>query len=529
MKFSSYGIIILVLLSIFSFLSFAAISSKSGTFDEVQHFGIGKYLLVNQKWDVMGSILHPPLGFYLTSLPLLFFDEDKDLWQYEEKHRNIAFLGAVDVVRGQGLLSAPENKHDRLLILSRLMVLLIAIVLGAYIYKFSSELYGRNAGLVSLFLYVFCPNMIGFSGISTPDMFLTAFSFISIYFLWRYFKIPDFWHALVAGVFLGCALAVKFTALLLIPFEILLYLVYLRTTRNKPGYEAILIVAVAVLILFGSYGFNITPFLQGNEYRLLEMQRGQGAFFNGQLSNHGWWYFYLAVLMLKTPIPVLLLFFTSIALFLRQRQKSLLTALMLYAPVIFLIALFSFSNFSIGIRYLLPIFPFIFVSIGILATTGNKRIIIFTSCMGIWLVVGTASICPNYLAYFNELAGGPDNGYRYLVDSNLDWGQDLKGLKKYMEQNGVKKVSLSYFGTDSPQRYGIDYDWLPSHHLFNPDPTKAFDIPPDQLIAISATNLQGVYLNPVNEFEWLRRHKPLAKIGYSIFIYDPQDIISNSQ
>jgi hypothetical protein len=115
------------------------------------------------------------------------------------------------------------------------------------------------------------------------------------------------------------------------------------------------------------------------------------------------------------------------------------------------------------------------------------------------------------------------------VDSNLDWGQELKNLKKYMDKNGIKKVSLSYFGTDSPQRYGIDYTWLPSHHLYNPHPEQPYDIPRNQPIAISATNLQGVFLDNHDEFKWLRDQKPVAKIGYSIFIYDPEEIINNRE
>jgi hypothetical protein len=93
-------------------------------------------------------------------------------------------------------------------------------------------------------------------------------------------------------------------------------------------------------------------------------------------------------------------------------------------------------------------------------------------------------------------------------------------MKKFMEKNRVDKISLSYFGADSPQRYGINYDWLPSHYLLNPEPDKPYEINPDQLVAVSVTNLLGVYLDNREYYKGLLQHEPVAKIGYSIFVYD---------
>jgi hypothetical protein len=173
------------------------------------------------------------------------------------------------------------------------------------------------------------------------------------------------------------------------------------------------------------------------------------------------------------------------------------------------------------VRYLLPAYPFIFVVIGSLCSQGT---VIRRSayCLAIWSAAAALYVSPHYLAYVNEIAGGPANGYKYLVDSNLDWGQDLTGLKRFMEINGIRRISLSYFGADSPLRYGINYDWLPSYYLYNPEPEKRVSILPDQLIAISATNLQGVYLDSKEEYAWLKSYEPVAKIGYSIFVYDLQ-------
>ena len=100
----------------------------------------------------------------------------------------------------------------------------------------------------------------------------------------------------------------------------------------------------------------------------------------------------------------------------------------------------------------------------------SRYIAVPVAALGVWLVLGALRVSPHYLAYFNQIAGGPGNGYRCLVDSNLDWGQDLKGLKRYMDRNGITSIKLSYFGTVNPRQYGIAYEALPS---FVPLPREA--------------------------------------------------------
>lgn len=125
----------------------------------------------------------------------------------------------------------------------------------------------------------------------------------------------------------------------------------------------------------------------------------------------------------------------------------------------------------------------------------------------LWLVIGTVRTCPFYLAYFNELVGGPENGYRYLSKSDLDWGQDLRGLAVYLHRRGTRDVKLAYFGTDDPHRYGITYEkLLPGH-------------PTTGEMAVSVTSLVGRHPGCEKAFAWLRRYEPSAKIGYSIFLY----------
>jgi hypothetical protein len=126
-----------------------------------------------------------------------------------------------------------------------------------------------------------------------------------------------------------------------------------------------------------------------------------------------------------------------------------------------------------------------------------------------WLVVEAAKIYPFHLAYFNEFIGGPGNGYRYLTDSNLDWGQDLEGLATYLQRNGIAKVKVWISRTDDPRMFGIAFE-----PLVPGQPTTGH-------IAVGATALGGTedYPGCVRAVEWLRRYEPVAKIGYSIFVY----------
>ena len=136
-----------------------------------------------------------------------------------------------------------------------------------------------------------------------------------------------------------------------------------------------------------------------------------------------------------------------------------------------------------------------------------------------WYVYETLAVHPHYLAYFNQFVGGPPKGYRHLVDSNLDWGQDLKGLKSYMDQNGIDTMKLSYFGTADPSQYGITYEMLPSFVIPEP-PTLCRELRQGDIVAISATNLYPLYVDLGVLGQYLRDRRPKDHIGHSIYIYE---------
>src|SRR5262249_27380177 len=138
-----------------------------------------------------------------------------------------------------------------------------------------------------------------------------------------------------------------------------------------------------------------------------------------------------------------------------------------------------------------------------------------------WCAISTLKNHPYELAYFNEVVGGPRNGYRWLVDSNLDWGQDLRRLADYAHSQKLGRIALAYFGNARPEYYGIQYTPMPVALGLMKTPDNAIlPRPTSGIVAISATELQDVYAEDKQRYAWLRRLTPVDNVGHSILIYD---------
>lgn len=304
------------------------------------------------------------------------------------------------------------------------------------------------------------------------------------------------------------------------------------------------IVLVGLAVVWGIYGLERGPLTDGGmtlpmpsywnglKAILARTERGNPAFLMGQYSTKGWWYYFPVAFFIKTPLPVLLLL--ALALALTLRRQSWRAEMWLLLPVaVYFLALMA-GSLNIGYRHLLPVLPLLFVYVGKIANgewrIANRRLqsairnlqSVAFGILVVWQAFSALSIYPHYLAYFNEIIGGPENGYRYLVDSNLDWGQDLPALRDYLDKEDIDQVYQSWFGPARPERYGIRYRPLPGFPLHQGlAETFAFNPyqPAPGLYAISATNLQGVAFEDHDTFAWFRKQEPLARPGYSLFIY----------
>jgi hypothetical protein len=172
------------------------------------------------------------------------------------------------------------------------------------------------------------------------------------------------------------------------------------------------------------------------------------------------------------------------------------------------------SHIDIGIRHLLPIYPFVFILSGaVLARTHWRWKKAILPLLMAGLLAESIAIYPYYLSFFNVLAGGPSHGQAILLDSNLDWGQDAQRLKTWMDAHHTSEVCIAFFGNEDLSRIGI-------HDLYMP---RTREIEQRNALdcwgAVSATLLEGLYLGP-DAFAWLRERKPVDRIGYSIYIYN---------
>lgn len=288
----------------------------------------------------------------------------------------------------------------------------------------------------------------------------------------------------------------------------------------------------------------LRPFSQYLLGLLLAINRsttGHTTYFLGEISAEGWKSYFPVVYSIKEPLAFHI--FTLIALLyiawlmrkpfwentfwrIKNWIKSHFTefTMLTFIGIYWLTSLTSKLN--IGVRHLLPVFPFTIILVS--TVIGNywfkgrnlKIKIVLTVILLVWQAVSVISLYPHFLAYFNEMAGGAEKGYLYVVDSNLDWGQDLKRLKKWLEENKINKVYLDYFGGGNPEYY-LKEKYAPwwGKRDFS-------EIPKGSYLAVSVNQLQGGRAIPGKNFKddssyyfWLDRQKLIAKIGYSIFIY----------
>jgi hypothetical protein len=550
---------VLLLLALFAQLLFSA-RQKSPTVDEPSHLGRGYGYLKTGDMRMSRDAGHPLLFNLLCALPLLLLRDmplPEQLPDWHSGFRNafaveLAFSGAVPV--------------HRLFFLSRLPVILTTLCLVALSARWAGELYGPWGRILTMALCAFDPNLIAHGRLVTTDLGITALFFLSVYAFWRFLRRPSLPALLLAGFAVGLAQSTKFSAMLIFPMLGLLGLIEVFSPRSAlcqvaryrslkrrwlSGLAAlagamVVIVALAALTVWAVYGFSYglpagwrisvpAPiYVEGIAKTFGHAAAtGHPAFLMGKHSTHGWWYYFPVAFALKTPLPALVGLLGALLSGLRRRVSRAELALLFIPTIYFGLSMRSVLN--IGYRHLLPMLPFLWVYVGrtgsllagALAARGWRWISIAGGALVTWYVIGTVAIAPHYLAYFNTLAGGPDGGWRYLVDSNLDWGQDLPALRAYVEREQPSRVYLSWFGTTYPYLYGLDLEYrlLPSHFSYpypGAAPRSAFNPahPAPGLYAIGATNLQGVGLAAGDVFASFRDREPLTRLGHSLFLYE---------
>lgn len=557
-----------ILLTTMFLLAVFSIRNDSLTMDELAHLPAG-YSYLTQK-DMRLNPEHPPLVKDLAALPLLFikdikFPSEIKAWQEDAN-------GQWDF--GHYFLFQTGNLADKMIFWGRIPMILILMLLGFYIFKWARELFGNKAGLLALFLFSFSPTFLAHGRLVTTDVGAAAGILISTYYFVKTLQKPSKKNIIIAGVVFGIAQLLKFSVILIIPLFIILTLI--NPIRNvisngvnfRKSLKTLILVFIIGFILIGAvyqyHVWNYPPAKQASDFMvylkdypdfiknpiiwtvnkpvlraysqyltglLMILQRasfGNTTYFMGEVSNLGWKSYFPIVYFIKEPLTLHILTLMALlyALWLVPKIKIknwLKSHLPELAMLIFLTLYWASSlksNLNIGVRHLLPTLPFVIILISgpiiyLLKKPHLKLKYFLLFTLIFWQIFSVIKIYPHFLAYFNEIAGGPNKGYLYTIDSNLDWGQDLKRLADWVQKNNIEKIKIAYFGGGDPRYYLGDkaeyFSWQ--------EPQKGW-------IAVSVSPLQlgqgqpaAGFNQPTGFFNWLKPYEPVAKIGYSIFVY----------
>ena len=505
-------------------------AASSATFDEPYHLGAGYAYL--RTGDARLSKDHPPLIDAWVAVPLLLFDPhlplDSAAWQQAE----YGSFGDVFVWQANPGLAL------RMIWLGRLPNIALAALLGAAIFRWTSELSNRMAGLLALILYVLDPGIVANASLSTNDLGVAAMLFLAAWTWWRWLERPSAIRLALAGLMAGTACVSKYSGLVIGPITLLLALTHRPDGGRSPrmwlqragGLAGM--AAICWLTIWAVYGFAVADglpapaFWEGIRFQGSRLVNGQPTYALGQVWPNGVWFYYPLALLLKTPLPMFILFGMGLLFAVKRRITQVIWPFVL--PIVIFAVVAEASALQLGYRYLLPMLPFMFGLAGQAVVLVPRNQVFkkkpgFVLLLVAWLASDAAAIYPHHLSFFNELAGGAVNADRYLVDANLDWGQDLPALEAAMQERNIPFVHLGYFGSAIPDVYGIRYWPAPGflHFVSGPESMAFNPYTPDPgWYAVSRTSLrQGLVLTHPNLYAYFRSRSPEARAGYSINLY----------
>lgn len=514
------------------------------TTDESTHIAVGLEVWQNHRYTAENQ--HPPLGRIVVGLPAYL----AGLRQSDEQRR----ADLHELWKG----SSPEF-YWRTLTFARLGNLVYVPFLLIYVYRWGSRLYGTSAGLGAATLVSLCPNLLAHASLATIDFGAATTVFVSGYYFWQWSANNTPGNCLLAAVSFAIASLTKFSAVFFMPAVAAGFFIAARLERPAQppvSWKQVLqhwalFLSVYGGVIWAGYLFDVGPlppanippvhgtagqyiesaieigtghrkiplpaprFFRGVLEVLAHNAYGHPAYLLGRISQFGWWYYFPVVLAVKTTLPMLLLVGIVLALCATESRRGMLrpTVYPLLASALILLICIS-SHIDLGVRHILAIYPFWALIAGSLfASAANNSsprkeqvIAIVAFALLAWHAAESVRAQPDYLAYFNQIARGRED--HLLLDSNLDWGQDLERLRQYQERTGIGLLHLSYFGRTHPEELGMRG-------------VRPLDIgaTPSGWVAISRNHIAGVGLSGHTPPSWPRSHSPEAQIGKSILVY----------
>lgn len=523
---SSLTIILLLSVAAFLVQSWSAALQDSQTSDEAVHLAAG--LSYWRTADYRMNPEHPPLSKLISATPLLWTDAklpvDDPSWD-----------NGWEWTFGTRFLYFNNLSPAELLNRGRIPMLIAGALLVVLIVMWSYALYGNMGAILAGTLAAFEPNLIAHSHYVTNDLLFALFYTSSLFSIWQLNRSQSKWWLLGSGITVGMMLATKYSGLALIPLlPILLWPTGRPCWQNAAKQVTTRLLVIALLsygVLAVAYqGEPLEPFIHGYS----GMQSSWNSFLMGQVSEHGWYHYFIVALLLKTPPATVILLIGALVSIRRWPLQSGEGFLLFGAGWFLLVS--SVLRINIGIRHILPVICLLLIFAGrvlvpqvLQSTRLLKRGAIFL--LGLTTMIEVAAVHPFYLSYFSSLVGGPWAGYRYLSDSNLDWGQDMGRLSTFLQDAGQPRVLLGVFSNARPERLGLEVQPLPQFgtRLEHDTPLEPF---PDRVwLAMSALNLQGVYFTrsdvfstrvPIDQslYAFLLERRPLKRLTPSIWIWD---------
>ena len=539
-------------------------------FDEVAHVPAGLSHWRYGNFDLYK--VNPPLLRMIATLPLLVVRPAPELdWTGH-------FDGPFEHPAGRaGERYLKRNGQAVLwhIAVARLALIPVAM-LGAWLcFRWATDLFGNAAGLLALSLWCFCPNILAWGSTITPDVGAATFGLAASYSFWRWLKQPTWRTASLAGLALGLAELSKSTWIILFLLWPVLWFgwqISLRLshpdgteTRNAPAIQLFVALLVGWYLLNLGYGFEQSfqplgsyefisrtlsgerdPEFSGNRFqghwlasvpvpfpanyvKGIDIQKQQfearkWSYLAGERRFGGWYHYYLYALGVKTPVGTLALFLFSLCLLMSCQSFRLnwRDELVLWGPAIAVLALVSSqTGFNHYLRYVLPAVPFFYISISRVAKTlETGRPLPGLFCIAGILLSLTESLAlfPHSMSFFNVAAGGPRNGPAHLLDGNIDWGQDLLELQRFLRRHGeAQPIRLAYYGVMDPSVIGITFEPFLTEDDEGWQPGRLtagwYAISVNRLFECGKDRASSAILRR------LRQRPPDALAGYSIYLY----------
>lgn len=539
---------------------------ESPSWDEGDHIYSGYMNWKHDEYDLNPE--HPPLVKLVATLPLL--DLNLKVPPREGRYfKDESYFGGHALLFGNG----QDYSADTLLFRVHMAVLVFALGLACLLFVAGREMFGPLAGLISLALFVFDPTVLTNAPFVTTDTGAACGFFASVYLFYRFVKRVNWQRTVACGVVTGLALATKHSTVLLLPILVLLAtgetVGRMRSTSRTPEIKQSLqrmfagmaaIAALALLVLWAAYSFrfamvphgvmippladraaHIGPVMrwmvlfcdahhllpESYLYGLVDVERvgrWMPSYVFGNIHAHGVWYYFPAILSLKWSVGVLGLLVLALAAFVAGRVRSR-EVWFLALPAVFYLAVAMAGPLNIGVRHVLPVFPFVFALIGggVARLIAQRRIWVWpVAALLAWHVADSVRMFPNYMPYANVLWGGPATTHLYFTDSATVWGQDLKWTKQWLDARGVKNCWFAYFPAPFllPSDYGIPCRLLPTA-----DTQGEMDIEVPQVVhgpvLVSYADLNGFEYGSklLNPYQSLFERKPDAVIANGIAVF----------